>query len=50
LAPLITPHNCDVISEFGFQVPVEPQNRTQFSAIGTKRLEMRTLEISFAPQ
>ena len=30
-------------------MPVEPQNRTQFSANGTKGVEIRKLEMSFAP-
>jgi len=33
-----------------FKVPVEPQNRPQFIAIGTKGVEMRRLKMSFAPQ
>jgi len=50
LTPLITPnfHNYDVIGEF--KVPVESQNGTQLSANGTKGVEIRKSEMSFAPQ
>jgi len=41
-------HNCDAIGEFN--VPVEPQNITHFSANETKAVEIRKLEMSFAPQ
>ena len=40
--------NCDVIGEL--HVSVEPQTRTQFSANGTTELEIRKLEMNFAPQ